>query len=259
MRREHVIDLSEMLARREIPSGPPLNLEQAGNVTALLKPFLTPQRFERLGAVMAKRTRHITTLLDAVHDPHNISACMRSSDAFGLQDLHLIPPHEKRSTVSTLVSKGAQRWLTIHAHSGASEAIEVIKSHGYRLIAAGVDPSGNAATPETLDLSEPVCLVMGNEHLGVSKTLHEAADEFVHIPMQGFVESLNVSVAYALLMRSMRSRLESENSARYSLSTSARTELMDIWMLEEIPHVRVVFRALAKRHTDSLSSGDGSA
>ena len=259
MRKAHLIDLSDFLRRRSIPVGPPLHLEERGRATELLRPFLTPDRFARLSAVLGQRTRHITTLIDAVHDPHNISACIRSSDAFGFQDLHVIPPHDKKSAVSTLISKGAQRWLSIHVHDTAVDAITALRQRGYRIVAAGVDPVHGASSPEDIDLSSPVCIVLGNERDGVSDALCAAADEYVHIPMHGFVESLNISVAFALLMRALRLRLETNAEVDFKLSGTARTELMDLWMLDEIPQVRTVFRELSKRSTDSLSSGDGSA
>ena len=163
-----------------------------------LEPLLLPERRDRLAAVAAERLESVAVLLDRPYDPHNVAAVMRSCDAFGLHTLHVVPGAETPQP-SPKVSQGTERWVHGVRHHSAEAAVLWLKRRGYALVAT--HPEGELV-PEQLEALPRPALLMGNEHEGLCPTLESAATHRVRIPMRGFVSSLNLSVASALLLRS---------------------------------------------------------
>lgn len=166
-------------------------------ITELLEPMVSDARKARIRQALDARVASVTLLMDSPHDPHNGAAVLRSCDAFGVQEVHVIP-REERFLASNLVAKGTQRWVDVVEHPSPAAAVTALVARGFELIAT--HPQG-VLLPEQLADIPQVCLVMGNEHDGISQELTESAGRSVRIPMVGFVESLNVSVSAALLLR----------------------------------------------------------
>jgi tRNA (guanosine-2'-O-)-methyltransferase len=235
-------------AARGLPSGPPLFLEELGRTTELLKPFVVPERLERLRSVVSRRTRRLTLLLEKVHDSHNIAACIRTCEAFGLLALHLIPPvTAKPLKMSRVVASGADRWLTVHVHEDLAAAQRALRGSGYLLAVADARPGAGLHTPSEIALDAPLCVAFGNERDGVSAELLRAADLRLHIPMSGFVESLNISVAVAISVSRIRERLEQIPSGAWQLTGDEQLQLVDQWILDDVPHAQSILEEIAKR------------
>jgi tRNA (guanosine-2'-O-)-methyltransferase len=146
-------------------------------------------------------------VLDRIGDPHNSSAVLRSADAFGVQNVHaIVGEHGFRA--SRGVSKGTQRWLDVTRYETAAACARRLKADGYAIYVAAMD---GETTPEDLREQRRLAVVFGNEHHGVSPEMRASADGRFSIPMRGFVESLNVSVAAAITLQTLardgRSRL----------------------------------------------------
>lgn len=160
---------------------------------------MTPERNERLTSVLNKRQPDLTVLLENVFDPHNISAVMRTCDAVGIQEIYIlntkIPPHKKWGAKS---SSSAAKWLSIHQFTDASECFVAIRKKFKKIYTTHL--SSNAVELHDLDLTEPVCLVFGNEHSGVSEEIIGMADGNFIIPQVGIIKSLNISVACAVCL-----------------------------------------------------------
>ncbi|MCC6901156.1 MAG: RNA methyltransferase [Polyangiaceae bacterium] len=165
-------------------------------VIALLEPMVLEARRARLLEVIASRLGSVTLLMDAPHDPHNGAAVLRSCDAFGVQNVHVVPRHEE-FLVSGNVAKGTERWVDVTRHVSAEHALSALADRGFELVAT--HPKGELV-PDDLAAIPRLCLVLGNEHDGIAHTLTAAATRSVRIPMRGFVESLNVSVSAAVLL-----------------------------------------------------------
>ncbi len=158
---------------------------------------MTPERNERLHAVLGKRQLNLTIVLENVADPHNISAVMRTCDAVGIQEIYIlntvIPKHKKWGAKS---SSSAAKWLTIHQFTEVNACFEALRKKYKKIYTTHL--STDATGLYDLDLTEEVALVFGNEHSGVSEALIGLADGNFIIPQVGIIKSLNISVACAV-------------------------------------------------------------
>jgi len=158
---------------------------------------MTPERSDRLNAVLSKRQLNLTVVLENVADPHNISAVMRTCDAVGIQEIYIlntiIPRHKKWGSKS---SSSASKWLTIHQFTDVTECFNALRKRYKKIYTTHL--STDASDLYELDLTEDVALVFGNEHSGVSDALIGLADGNFIIPQVGIIKSLNISVACAV-------------------------------------------------------------
>lgn len=180
-----------------VAEGPPWpSAWTSRGVIEALEPLALDRRAEKLRRVIAARIESVSVVMDAPHDPHNGAAVLRSCEAFGVQDLHVVE-REEPFMIARKVSKGTERWLDIIRHPNAAHALRHLDAQGFRLVVA--HPEGELL-PEELPSLPRIALVMGNEADGVCDELTAAAHHTVRVPMRGFVESLNVSVTTALLL-----------------------------------------------------------
>ena len=192
-----------------------------------LAEFLTDERRRTLATALAERTRYMTLLAENTFHPHNASALMRHCDAFGVQELHTVETLCKFSPNASIV-RGTDKWVDVRRHASTGEAVAALKGAGYRIVAT--TPHREDATPETFDVEAgPFALFFGTEHAGISEEVVAAADEFVRIPMCGFVESLNVSASAAILLYLLSSRLRA-SGVPWRISETERDEILLRWM-----------------------------
>lgn len=154
-------------------------------------------RREKLQQVLQKRQFDITVVMENVHDPHNISAVMRTCDAVGIQEMYIlnttIPPHKKFGAKS---SSSAAKWLTIHHFTDTNDCITALRKRYDKIYTTHL--ADNATQLYQLDLTGSCALVFGNEHAGVSDSIRDLADGNFIIPQVGIIQSLNISVACAV-------------------------------------------------------------
>ncbi|GAA3911682.1 tRNA (guanosine(18)-2'-O)-methyltransferase TrmH [Litoribacillus peritrichatus] len=158
---------------------------------------MTPERFEKLQKTLRRRQPDLRVLTDHVHKPHNIAAIVRTCDAMGIAHLHMVWPHDQFGHYGKTAS-GSDRWVTVHPHQTSLEAIQQQKKEGRKVIAAHF--SDRAIDFRDYDYTQPTTLLLGQELFGVSDESADLCDEHVVIPMQGMVESFNVSVAAAIIL-----------------------------------------------------------
>jgi tRNA (guanosine-2'-O-)-methyltransferase len=165
---------------------------------------LLPRRFERLRAVLNQRMGDLTVLLEQVDKPHNLSAILRSCDAVGVLEAHVACLPGRLPTFNS-TAQGSQKWVPLHRHGSAAEAITSLRDRGFRLYGThlGVD----ALDYRDCDFTGPTAFVLGAEKWGLGEAAAGLIDQAVVIPMRGMVQSLNVSVATAtLLFEALRQR-----------------------------------------------------
>jgi tRNA (guanosine-2'-O-)-methyltransferase len=148
-------------------------------------------------------------VLEDVYQSRNTSAVMRSADGFGIQDIHMIETYNKWAKNLT-VSKGSSSWLTVHRYLDAENSHEAclskLRDSGYRIVATS--PHEGGYTPDTLPIDKPIAIIMGTEFSGVSDKILPQVDDYVAIPMSGFAESFNISVASGILMNRLIERVK---------------------------------------------------
>jgi tRNA (guanosine-2'-O-)-methyltransferase len=204
-----------------------------------LQEFLTPQRRARFEEVLARRTRKLRVVLEDVYQPHNQSAVLRTAESLGLQDVHIVES-TNRLKIARDIAMGCDRWLTLHRHRGEGASrtcLQELKREGFRILAASPHPP---ATPlDEVTIEQPTALVIGHETEGLSPAALELADEHVRIPIRGFVESLNLSVAAALALSHLRSRLE-ESVLDWHITLDEAERLRLEWTRRSIPNVGAI-------------------
>ena len=183
-------------------------------------------------AVAAGRTEHVRLIIQDIHDPHNIAACMRSAEGLGILNIDVINLYQafKPSTAA----KGAGSWLKIRQWSQVSECVSALREEGY-LIAAGM-PSQDSISLYDMPVQNKIALLFGNEHQGVAKEWLDHVDIRFTIPMVGMVESFNISVSAALSLAdvSRRARLELGDT-NYYLSEKEQHSLLGEWPAAQLP------------------------
>ena len=199
--------------------------------------YLTEKRKVLFKKVLEDRTRHFTVVLEDIFQSHNTSAVLRTCDIFGIQDIHVIE-NKYNQKVSKHVAKGSQKWLSINRYKSDGDntktCLESLKSKGYQIIAT--TPHNNSCLLEDFDINKKSAFVFGVEAEGVSYYVKQNADGYLKIPMVGFTESLNISVAAAIILQKITSKLRNSNS-NWKLSNVEKKTLYFNWIKGTIKNV----------------------
>ena len=202
--------------------------------------FLTDKRKDTFDRILEQRSRHFTVILEDLYQKHNTSAIVRSCDIFGVQDVHIIE-NKYKSYMSNQVGKGSQKWLDFHRYRekqiNTQDCIDSIKSQGYQLIAT--TPHNDSCLLQNFDISKKSAFVFGVEKAGVSDMMFEQADGFLKIPMVGFTESLNVSVAAAIVLQSVSTRLRNSD-IQWQLTEEEKFLKKIEWMEKTIKSIKKI-------------------
>ena len=161
--------------------------------------FLSDYRSEKIYACVSRRQPTLSIVLENVHDPHNVSAVLRSCDAVGVIDVHLVY-HSGQSfpELGEKSSASARKWVLTHKHSSIDECYDYLRKEGKKILTTGM--SNEARSLYAIDFTEPIAIVFGNEHAGVSEEAILKADGNMLIPQVGMIQSLNISVACAVTL-----------------------------------------------------------
>jgi 23S rRNA (guanosine2251-2'-O)-methyltransferase len=137
-------------------------------------------------------------ILDEIEDPHNLGALIRTAECAGAHGV-VIPKHRSATVTSTVVktSAGAAEYMAICEATNIVALIEELKQRDYWIV--GLDPRGDKAY-SAIDYRTPTAIVVGSEGKGIRRLVREHCDFLVHIPLFGKIESLNASVAGAIVM-----------------------------------------------------------
>ncbi len=191
---------------------------------------LTDIRRAKMLAVANKRTDFIRLILQDVENPHNISACLRSAEAFGVGNVDIVRLTSKFKP--STVARGVDGWLSLSTYTSIEESAKAVKAQGYKIVAAMPRPDAKKL-PE-LALDQKIAVLLGNEHKGVSPDWSKFADEAITIPMVGMVESLNISVSAAIILWELTSRAKALFGDAYYLDDRARQALLSQWMQRQL-------------------------
>lgn len=190
--------------------------------------FITDERLERIRQVLAHRQKDLTLVMDNIHDPHNVSAILRSCDAFGVPEVHLYYTTNAFPDIGKKSSGSARKWVRRQRHRDARSLREHLQAQGMSLLVTGF--SERAKPLPQWDLTRPTAVVLSNEHEGIKPELAALADGEIIIPMVGMVQSFNVSVAAALILyEAWRQRAAAGGYDQPTLSPEELAELEREW------------------------------
>lgn len=172
-------------------------------------------RYNRIQHVLKSRQPDLTLCLEEVHKPNNVSAIVRTADAVGLHKIHAVWPHGQMRTLSH-TSAGARNWVDVGVHDTIHEAVTELKNEGMQVLVTHL--SERAVDFREIDYTKPTAIILGSEKTGVSQQALDLADQDIIIPMVGMVQSLNVSVASALVL--YEAQRQRELAGMYQRETS---------------------------------------
>jgi len=208
--------------RRELPKGRPVKTARWPR---------TERRRARIASVLGRRQPDLTVVLENVHDPHNVSAVLRSCDAVGILGVHLVYTVEEppRGAFARTTSASAAKWIEYARHDSIPACYAALRAEGFTVVATAL--TDRSRDLYATDLTRPAALVFGNEIRGVSDEALALADETLVIPMMGMVQSLNISVACAVtLYEALRQRRAAGHYDVPKLDERVRTALREDWL-----------------------------
>lgn len=190
---------------------------------------ITPARLAKLEQVLGKRQPALTVVFENVHDPHNISAVIRTCDAVGVLEVHGV--YQGRTEFPELGSRSsasANKWVDVHLHNSIEACYSVLREQGFAIYTTHM--SSDSVSVYDVDFTKPTALVFGNEHDGVSPEARALADGNVLVPQVGMIQSLNISVACAVsLYEAFRQRNAAGMYADPQLEQSRMLALLNQW------------------------------
>lgn len=180
---------------------------------------MTPERLERINNMLNKRQPDLTVLMEGVHKAHNLAAVVRTCDAIGCSEVHATWKTERMRT-SGGVALGSQNWVKVNHYSNTKDAIDVLKQQNMQVLVTNL--SDTAVDFREIDYTKPTAIILGQEKFGATDIAKEMADQDILIPMVGMVQSLNVSVANAVVL--YEAQRQREAAGMYNKPTIAEQE-----------------------------------
>lgn len=221
----------------------------ASEIVDRLRPYLTEHRAARIDEVLNGRTMNVVTVVEGLVNMGNVSAVMRSAEALGCQGFHVITGDATFKN-SRRTSQGAEKWLDVYRWRSPDECVGHLHDEGYQIIATHLDDT--SVSVDTVDFTEKTAIVFGNERDGISQRMAALADERVVIPMAGFVQSFNISVAAAVtLYHACRDRRE-RMGRHGDLTDQERTQLCAVFYLRSVRAAEEILATGAEGDADGL-------
>ena len=204
-----------------------------------LSGFITPERLSLFNKILSQRTNYLTVVLEDLYQTQNTSAVVRTADCFGIQNVHVIE-NKHAFEVNPDVVRGASNWVSVIQHNRTAmntpEALQKLRSEGYRIVVA--TPHDHDVALENFDLEKgKAAIVFGCERPGLTEWAMKEADEYMKIPMVGFTESLNVSVAVAVTLHHLTHQLRNHTNIDWHLTDIEKQEILLNWLRTSIKRV----------------------
>jgi tRNA (guanosine-2'-O-)-methyltransferase len=195
--------------------------------------YVGEDRQEKIERVVSERTYTVVPVTEGLFDRGNVSAVMRSAEALGYQSMHIIES-AKRFKKANRVTQGADKWLDLKRWDNTQPCIDHLRSKGYRIVVTHM--SETAKPIDEVSFTQPTAIFFGNEKEGVSPELVEQADDCVVIPMTGFAQSFNISVAAALTLYHIHHERARELGKHGDLTTEEHKGLIASYYMRTVTH-----------------------
>ena len=209
--------------------------------------LVTEHKGELFDQIAAERTDYINVVIENLYKEHNASAVLRTCDCYGIKKLHVIE-NENQYKVNRDIALGAGKWVDVETHTlgnpPALECIKTLKKRGYKIIAT--TPHTEEFDIYNLPIEEPMAFFFGTEFSGLSDEVLEQCDMRVKVPMYGFTESFNISVSAAILLSSLRKRLNDSNFI-WKLSEEDQITLKTEWCIKNLSRGKEIESEIRRR------------
>lgn len=202
-------------------------MSNAQAVIDVLEDCISESRLARMRDIVRSRMKGLTVVLEDLYDSGNRSAVYRTAEGHGIRDVHVIRPERARKPHARDVSRGSEKWLEIKEYESTTECMQQLRDGGFQVIAADLD---SARPISTYTFQRPTALVFGNERDGITDEMRSLADGSFLIPMRGFIQSYNISVAAAIAVAHAREGRERALGCRTDLGFVESQELLASYM-----------------------------
>ncbi|MDN3519679.1 tRNA (guanosine(18)-2'-O)-methyltransferase TrmH [Aquisalimonas lutea] len=193
---------------------------------------MSATRLQRMQRALELRQPDLTVVMAGVHKEHNVSAVIRTCDAVGVPLLHSMG-QEGRLAIRRTASAGVTRWVEVRQHAHIAAGLDELRGAGFQLLAAHASPG--AVDFRAVDYTRASAVILGRELEGMPEEAVARADQHVRIPMAGLTESLNVSVAAAvILFEAQRQRAAAGLYDRCRLDPETYRRTLFEWMQPKI-------------------------
>ena len=189
--------------------------------------FVSERRINRIEQVLDSRSRWIAPVFENLNKSHNAAAVIRTSEAFGVSAVHFIESNAEYKD-HRAVTQGSHRWVDVETHGSTGDCFTNLRERGYTIVGTALHEE--SIVPAELPVDRPIALVFGNELDGLTREAIDSCDRIVRIPMYGFVESLNISVAAALLISGLMERVRSDKTLNWRLSRRETVKTRQRWL-----------------------------
>ena len=203
-----------------------------------LEHFITEERKERFLQVISARTNHFTVAMEDVFQMHNTSAVVRTCEVFGVQQAHSIEGRFGKR-LDAKIAMGAQKWVDVFRYNDTQSCIDALRVQGYQIVAT--TPHKDAYFLNDFDISKKSAFFFGTEKEGLSQQVLSQADTYLKIPMVGFTESLNISVAVAIVLQQLTDKLRCSQVA-WQLTDEERLSTLINWTKKSIRNLKDVLK-----------------
>lgn len=167
------------------------------------EPEVPPLRLRRAESVLARRTGRVLVVLEQPWNDDNVVAVLRTVESFGVQNVWTVSHPHGRRRVRRAVTKGSHDWLTLREFEDVEQLLVALEEGGWTIWASDLSTEAEELRSHEAmcPVPERVALILGREVDGVSRALLEAAERRFYLPMVGFTESFNLTVASGMLLQ----------------------------------------------------------
>ena len=203
-----------------------------------LQNFITEERKQRFLEIISQRTNHFTVAMEDVFQMHNTSAVVRTCEVFGVQQAQSIEGRYGKR-LDEKIAMGAQKWVDVFRYDDTQKCIDTLREKGYQIVAT--TPHKDAYLLNDFDISKKSAFFFGTEKEGLSEKVLAQADTYLKIPMVGFTESLNISVAVAIVLQQLTDKLRRSN-IKWQLTDEERYSVLEQWTKISVRNVNDVIK-----------------
>ena len=209
--------------------------------------YMSAERYARIRHFLSQRQPSLTLCLEQLHKPHNVSAIVRSCDAVGVYEVHAVWNEKPAFRKSTAM--GSENWVYTKEHVCIEDAVDHLKTQNMQVLVTNL--SENAVDFREIDYTLPTAIILGQEKHGATQEAVAAADQDIIIPMVGMVQSLNVSVAAALIL--YEAQRQRQRAGMYNIQQLTEQACQKMLFEGGFPKLREVCdrKGLAYPHIDT--------